>query len=157
MDTSNALTFWVHCYVQRYKWSYNLLNKASWISAQMGPFPFRRQNLIRLHNDATTIWNRLGVSMLLQADNSLSGSGQQQTWQLTSLISEKGKNVALRKSFPSHANRSAVTAAFLKVNKMLHWASWWHPTLPLWSPQAFQPSLLCRVRNSKPSRGLKKR
>ncbi len=112
MDAANALiSNWMHCPVSRCRWSYK--------SVKWAPSLLLMANPSHHCNDAAIKLESVGDSALLQPYSSLSALRHQPPWQLRSLISEKGKNIAGR-FHHTHAGcwltaaKSAVTALFLR-------------------------------------------
>lgn len=102
--------------------------------------------------------SRISGSLNASAAQTALYLGQKQPWQVRSLISEKGKNVA--GCFPSvvayHHKQTGCSDSSCPTETAVTrpWVSWWVSTLPLWSPKASQPSLLWGVRNGKLSHGI---
>lgn len=100
LDAPSALIQWIHCHVQRCRWSHNLSNETSRISAQGAPLPFWCHNLNHLHNDAAIIWSQwepLGFC---------SPTALYLRWgKKSNLWEERCRTFPLRRGFPSHATR----------------------------------------------------
>lgn len=144
---------WLNLMLQLW-WSYSLSYEVSRISARRGTAPFLMSKPESPPEWCHHYLESVRACVRLQPDSTLSVLGQQPSWQLRSLISEKGKSVAGRLAHDV-AFRCMQTGGPVGCNEvgsgsglqngimtMSPWTSWRDSTLPLWSQKAFQPSLL---------------